>query len=173
MPSASLCVRKLSQHQFNANVEFVTRATRLARVIFLGSRELSTIDGNNHPFHLIRRIQAGVVLGFHGIIGITLNLIAIIGTLSKNVLRPKVCNINLIENDPPPSPLELFGKIVRFGTLTRPKMSPIFCSHDIVKETQYKQKTTTTPVANLTITSLLFCVHGICNVTGSKQHHYK
>ena len=100
MPSASLCVRKLSQHQFNANVEFVTRATRLARVIFLGSRELSTINGNNHPFHLIRRIQARVVLGFHGIIGVSLNLIVIIGTLSKNVLRPKVCNINfLIEKD--------------------------------------------------------------------------
>ena len=100
MPSASLCVRKLSQHQFNANVEFVTRATRLARVIFLGSRELSTIDGNNHPFNLIRRIQARVVLGFHGIIGVSLNLIIIIGTLSKNVLLPKVCNINfLIEKD--------------------------------------------------------------------------
>ena len=83
MPSASLCVRKLSQHQFNANVEFVTRATRLARVIFLGSRELSTIDGNNHPFHLIRRIQAGVALGFHRIIGVSLNLIVKIDNFFK------------------------------------------------------------------------------------------
>ena len=37
LPSASLCVRKLSHHQFDANVEFATRVTRLDRVNFFGA----------------------------------------------------------------------------------------------------------------------------------------
>ena len=83
LPSASLCVRKLSHHQFNANVEFATRVTRPDRVFFWAQVKLSTIDGNNHPFLLIHRTQAGVLLGFHRIIGVSLNLIVKIDNLFK------------------------------------------------------------------------------------------
>ena len=57
------------------DVEFVTRVTSLARVnYFRVWVKLSKNHAKNYPFSVIRRNQARVVVGFHKITGVRVNL---------------------------------------------------------------------------------------------------
>ena len=73
-------------------------------------------DPISHEMHVVK--QFNVVIGWKHTLK---NPFCVIFMLKKPYLMSKICNINFwIENDPPPPPLELFRKFIRFGVRTRP-----------------------------------------------------